>query len=477
MTTTEENQTTPNQHHHRPSWSPALWTVLITASFALCLDALDVSMIGVALPSIGNELGMSNSSLQWIVSGYVLGYGGLLLLGGRAADLLGRKKVFVVSLIVFGTASLVGGLVNDGTLLIASRIVKGVAAAFTAPAAMSIVTTTFAAGPDRNRALSIFAVFGASGYASGLVLSGLLTEIGWRWTFLAPAPVVLAVLIAAVIFFPRDPERERGHFDLVGALTLTGGMLSTVYAIVTAPETGFTVDVWIAAISAVVLISAFFIVEQRVADPLIRLSVLRNGTMVRANIALMALFGSYLSFQTMMSLYLQNGLGWGALVMAMALAPAGLIVAFLSPSVGRLIDRWGTTPLIMGSLASMFVGYVLFLWRGGSPEPNYVADYLPSVILFGLGFALGFSSIISQATGTVGDADQGLASGLVNTSGQVGGALVLAVVTGLIGNAAGSGFAQFQPGLIFVAGVALVGFAVAALPMTRRNSSLTLTTS
>lgn len=447
-----------------------MWAVLITASFALCLDALDVSMVGVALPSIGAELGLDNASLQWIVSGYVLGYGGLLLLGGRTADLLGRKKVFLIALVVFGAASLVGGLVDSGVLLIASRIVKGLAAAFTAPAAMSIVTTSFRAGPDRNRALSIFAVFGASGYASGLILSGLLTEIGWRWTFLATVPVVAVVIVSAVLFVPKDTERQSGGFDLLGAASLTGGMLSAVYAIVSL-EHGFGTDVILTAIAAVVLIGAFFAIEKRVEHPLIRLSILKNPTMIRANVALMALFGSYLSFQTMISLYLQNGLGWGAMTMAMSLAPAGVIVAVLSPFTGRLIDRYGTSPLILGSMTAMVIGYGVFLWRGGSPEPDYVADFLPSVLLFGVGFALGFSSIVSQATGEASDDDQGLASGLVNTSGQVGGALVLAVVTGLISGGSGEGFDPYRPGLIFVTAVALAGFFVVAYPMLRRGGA------
>src|SRR5690348_4437372 len=172
-------------------WTPLQWGTLLVLCAALFLDALDVSMVGVALPSIGSDLHLSTSSLQWVVSGYVLGYGGLLLLGGRAADLLGRRRVFLAALAVFAVASLLGGLVNDGGLLIATRFVKGVAAAFTAPAGLSIITTTFPEGHQRNRALSIYTTCGASGFSLGLVLSGLLTEVGWRWTFLLPFPLAL----------------------------------------------------------------------------------------------------------------------------------------------------------------------------------------------------------------------------------------------------------------------------------------------
>src|SRR5690349_24459621 len=196
-------------------------------------------MVGVALPSIGTELNLSTTSLQWIVNGYVLGYGGLLLLGGRTADLLGRRKVFLTALAVFAVASLVGGLVDDGTLLIATRFIKGLAAAFTAPTALSILTTTFHEGPARNRALSVFSVFGASGYSSGLILGGLLTSAGWRWTFLIPVPLALGALVAGLALIPRDKPAAGGGHDPIGAITLVGGMLLAVYTVVTAPQRGF----------------------------------------------------------------------------------------------------------------------------------------------------------------------------------------------------------------------------------------------
>ena len=178
-------------------WTPQLWGILIVLGGALLLDGLDVSMVGVALPSIRSALHMSTSSLQWIVSGYTLGYGGLLLLGGRAADLLGRRRVFVAAVAVFALVSVFGGLVSSPGLLIAARIIKGMAAAFTAPASMSLLTTTFPEGPLRNRAFSIYSVFGASGFSLGLVLSGLLTQVSWRWTLLVPAPAAPSCCLGA----------------------------------------------------------------------------------------------------------------------------------------------------------------------------------------------------------------------------------------------------------------------------------------
>ncbi|WP_433089961.1 MFS transporter [Dactylosporangium sp. CA-052675] len=449
-----------------------LWAVLAVLCAVLFLDGLDVSMVGVALPSIGAELGLSTTSLQWIVNGYVLGYGGLLLLGGRTADLLGRRRVFLVALGVFAAASLVGGLVDDGGLLIATRFVKGLAAAFTAPTALSILTTTFPQGPARNRALSVFSVFGASGYSSGLILGGLFTSVGWRWTFLIPVPLAVAALAAGIALIPRDrPAAEGGH-DLAGAATLVGGMLLSVYAVVSAPARGWLHPATLGlAAAAVALLAAFLVVERRVPHPLIRLSILRAGSIVRANLSMVALFGSYLSFQFMMTLYLQDVLHWSPLRMALALLPAGLLVAFGSPFVGRLITRLGTAPLIAGAMLSMSLGYGWFLLTAGD-APHYAITTLPTMLLLGGGFAFGFSSIMAQATDGIADAEQGLASGLVQTSGQVGAALVLAVVTALVAAASPASradFSQFHPGVNLVTGVAVVGLLLSLTPLVRRR--------
>jgi EmrB/QacA subfamily drug resistance transporter len=454
-------------------WTPRLWGVLAVLCAVLFLDGLDVSMVGVALPSIGTELNLSTSSLQWIVNGYVLGYGGLLLLGGRTADLLGRRKVFLSALAVFAVASLIGGLVDNGTLLIATRFIKGLAAAFTAPTALSILTTTFHDDRSRNRALSVFSLFGASGYSSGLILGGLLTNFGWRWTFLIPAPLAIAALIAGIALIPRDKPAADGGHDLIGAVTLTSGMLLAVYTVVSAPDRGWLDPVTLgsAALAAALLIG-FVVAESRVAHPLIRLGILKVATIVRANLSMIALFGSYLSFQFMMTLYLQNVLGWSPLKMALALLPAGLLVAFGSPMVGRLINRYGTAPLIISSMASLTAGYLWFLLTAGD-APDYLTTTLPTMLLLGGGFAFGFSSIMAQATHGIDNSEQGLASGLVQTSGQVGAALVLAVLTALLagGDSAtkAADFSQFQVGVNLVTGVALVGLFINLLPLIKRS--------
>ncbi len=469
VTITETSPASAVRAPAEQTWTPRLWGVLAVLCAVLFLDGLDVSMVGVALPSIGAELGLSTTSLQWIVNGYVLGYGGLLLLGGRTADLLGRRRVFLIALAVFAVASLVGGLVDNGALLIVTRFVKGLAAAFTAPTALSILTTTFHEGPARNWALSVFSVFGASGYSSGLILGGLLTSFGWRWTFLTPVPLALLALVAGIALIPRDRPAAGGGHDLVGAVTLTGGMLLAVYTVVSAPERGWLDPLTVVSIvAAAALLVGFVVTENRVRHPLVRLGILRIGTIVRANLSIVALFGSYLSFQFMMTLYLQDVLGWSPLEMALGLLPGGLIVAFGSPFVGRLIDRYGTPPLIISSMTSLSLGYVWFLATAGT-APHYTVTVLPTMILLGGGFAFGFSSIMAQATDGIDDSEQGLASGLVQTSGQVGAALVLAVVTALVAGAAheGGDFGGFHPGVNLVSGVAVIGLALNLIPLFR----------
>jgi EmrB/QacA subfamily drug resistance transporter len=455
-------------------WDARLWGVLLTVSLVVGLDALDVSMVGVALPVIQADLGLSTSALQWVVSGYVLGYGSLLLLGGRTADLLGRRRVFLVAVAVFAAASLIGGLVDTGTLLIATRLLKGAAAAFTAPAALSIITTTFAEGPARNRALGIFAVFGASGYSAGLVLSGLLTEVGWRWTFLLPVPIALVALVAAQRLLPRDRARRSGGYDLPGAITGVAAMLLLVYTVVEAPTAGWASPSTVIQFAAAALLLAVFItVERRSAHPLVRLGILRSGPLARANLGVTVFFGAYLGFQFVVMLYLQSVLQWSALQTALGFLPAALIVAFGSPRMEPLIDRVGTSRTIAAGVLAHVAAYLLFLLV--DRDAPYVVGVLPSMILLGLGFTLAFASFNIQATAGIPDDEQGLAGGLLNTSLQVGGAIGLAVVTAvLVANGQGrSGpdalLAGFTPALIVITGFAVVGLAIALSGVVRRR--------
>jgi len=447
-------------------WSPALWAALIVLCGVVFLDALDVSMVGMALPSIQRDLHLSTDQLQWIVSGYVLGYGGLLLLGGRAADLLGRRRVLLWALSVFVVASALGGITTNGDLLIAARFIKGASAAFTAPAALSIITTTFAEGPVRNRALSIFTTVGASGFSLGLVLGGLLTELGWRWTFLLPAPIAAALVVLGRKYVARDTHaRNSGGYDVPGAVTASAAMLLLVRTVVTAPASGWTSLSTLGgfAVSAA-LLGAFIAIERRSPHPLVRLGILRSSRLVRANIAAMALFGSYIGYQFIGTLYLQSLLGWSSLQTAFAFLPAGVIVAFASTRIAPIIDRFGTPPLLAIAFGVLTTGYALFIRLGD--HASYVTLMLPTVVLLGIGFAIGFPSLNVQATSGVADDEQGLASGLLNTSFQLGGAIGLAIVTAVVTSHTGAGTSPqavldgFRPGIVVATGIGVLGLLV-----------------
>ncbi|MBF6238092.1 MFS transporter [Nocardia otitidiscaviarum] len=458
------------------SWPLRLWGMLITLCIVLFLDGLDVSMIGVALPSIGTELDLPTSTLQWLVSGYVLGYGGLLLLGGRTADLLGRRKVFLIALAVFALASLAGALVSSGPLLILTRFIKGLAAAFTAPTGLSIITTNFAEGPARNKALSIYTVFGAGGYSMGLLFGGLMTGIGWRWTFLLPVPIALAALVAAIFLVPKDKPADEGGHDILGAVLSTAAMLLLVYTVVTAPEVGWASARTIGSfVLAAALFAGFIAVEKRVRYPLVRLGILRKATLVRASLAIIAVGGSYFSWQFITTLYFQDTLGWSPLHLALALLPVGLLVVTSAFVSDKLVDRSGTGPIIAVTMAVMAVGYLMFLRV--DTAPNYLTVLLPAILLIGIGW-VGFPAINIQATSGIDNDEQGLAAGVLQTAMQVGAAIVLAVTTAIVTSGAHTDpspaamLDTYRPGLEFAAGVAIVGALVALtvyLPKRRKN--------
>jgi EmrB/QacA subfamily drug resistance transporter len=455
----------PSPSADSPAFDRRLWITLLVLCGVLFLDGLDVSMVGVALPSIESDLNLSTSTLQWVVSGYVLGYGGFLLLGGRAADLLGRKRVLVIALAVFALASLAGALVDSGALLIATRFIKGVSAGFTAPAGLSIITTTFPEGPLRNRALGIYTATGASGFSLGLVLGGVLTTAGWRWTFLLPFPIAAVLtVVAARVLRPDPPVKREGSFDIAGAVAVTGAMLALVFAISGAPDAGWTSAQTVLAFAAsIVLAIAFFVIESRVEHPLVRLGILRSPVLAGANIAGMTVFACYFGFQFMATLYMQQLLGWSALGTALAFLPAGLLVAFGAPRMGPLATRVGTATLITAGLLSFVVGYALFIPIDASP--TYALAILPTILLLGLGFALTYPAVNMAATSGIADHEQGLASGLVSTSFQLGGALGLAIVTAVITSGQTGGadpsslLDDFRPGLAVVTGLAVLGLA------------------
>ncbi|WP_459716461.1 MFS transporter [Actinophytocola sp. KF-1] len=436
--------------------------------FVLCgsifLEGVDVSMLGMALPAIRADLGMSTAELQWVVSAYVLSYGGFMLLGGRAADLLGRRRMFVFWLAVFLAFSGLGGLAGDGWVLIVSRFVTGVAAAFMTPAGLSLITTSFPEGPLRNRAVLWYAAAGAGGFSLGLVVGGLLTGLGWRWVFFAPVLLAAVILVVAVRLVPADvPADGPRRFDVVGALTLTTGMVALVYTVVRLPEVPAVVSVVTGAV-AVALLGTFVAVERRAPAPLVRLGILRNVALVRANLATVLFAGAFVSFQFITVLYLQEVRGWSAIETGLALLVVA-IDAVLAPTVTpKLVDRFGNPPVIAAGVAAAVLGYALFL--SIPADAGYWTAMFPTMVLLGIAFTLVYGPLTIVATDGVADAEQGLASGLWNTSFQFGSALGLAVATSL--SVAAHGLAGLHDALAVPVTAAALAFAVAVTGLRRR---------
>jgi MFS family permease len=359
-------------------------------------------------------------------------------------------------------------------LLVLTRFLKGAAAAFTAPAGLSIITTNFTEGPERNRALSIYTATGASGFSLGLVAGGLLTELGWRWTFLLPVPIAAVLLSFAPRFLPRDQTAATGGrraFDIPGAVTLTAAMLLLVRTVVEAPDQGWAAPETIIAFAlSAALLAGFIAIERRATSPLVRLGILRSGRLVRANLSMMTLFGAYVGFQFVMTLYLQTMNGWSPVETALAFLPAGLLVAAGSPRIGPLVDRLGTPRLIALGAAASAIGYALVLRFNADPE--YALVLLPTVLLIGIGFMLLFPSLNIQATAGVADYEQGLASGLVQTSFQLGGAIGLAIVSAVVssGSASGSVFDAYHTAIGVTLAIATLGLFVAVVGLARERS-------
>ncbi|GAA4934803.1 MFS transporter [Nonomuraea thailandensis] len=387
-----------------------------------------MAMLNVALPSIRADLGLSTGMLSGVVSAYVLGYGGFMLLGGRAADLLGRRRMFLFWLVVFLLFSGLGGFADEGWVLLVARFVTGVAAAFMTPAGLSLITTNFPEGPQRNRALLIYAGTAAGGFALGLVIGGLLTAIGWRWVFFAPVLLALVILIAAIPLIKDQGERPAaGGFDVAGAFSVTGAMILLVYGVVRLehPSDGplLTAAVFAAGLA---LLALFVAVERRSTSPLVRLGILRSGPLVRANVMAALLTASFFGFQFLITLYLQELRGWSTIQTGLALLAAAADVVLAPTLTPWLVNRFGNAKVVLGGLVSGLLAYALFL--GVGLDWTYAA-MLPSMLLIGLMFAFVYGPLTIVATDGIAEHEQGLAGGLINSSFQFGAALGLSMVT------------------------------------------------
>jgi MFS family permease len=454
--------------------SLAAWGMLAVLCGAVFLEGIDVSMLGVALPAIRAELGMSTSALQWVVSAYVLGYGGFVLLGGRAADLLGRRRMFLLWLGVFLVFSGLGGFATEGWVLVAARFVTGVSAGFMTPAALSLITTSFAEGPARNRALLIYAATAAGGFTLGLVAGGLLTAIDWRWVFFAPLLVAAVLFAAALRLVPETPRPARtpAGFDLAGALTVTAGMLLLVFGVVRAPDAAWLLTAATLAAGALSLVT-FAAIERRSAAPLVRLGILRSGALVRANLGALLFVGAFVAFQFVLVLYLQELRGWSALETGLALLVVGIDLVLAPTLTPKLVDRFGTSPVILAGMVLAAAGYALFLPLGAGW--SYTA-MLPALVLLGLAFSLAYGALTIAATDGVAEDEQGLAGGLLNVSLQFGAAIGLAVATAAYVAVSGDGGSPealldgYRAALVVPVAATVLGAAITASGVLRRSA-------
>ena len=392
------------------------------------LDFVDASIVNVALPSIRRALHFSVQDLQWVPSGYLLTYGGFMLLGGRAADLLGRRRVLVTGTVIIGVASLIGGLAQASGLMIAARLAQGAGAALMLPAALSILTTTFKEGRDRHTALGVWGAVGGLASAAGVLLGGLLTDgPGWRWVFFVNP--VAAVLVLAAIFrmiAPDGPRARLQHFDLPGAVLATGGMLVLVYSLVEAPIVGWGSARTVGGLAgAVVLLIAFVVNERRQRNPLAPLHIFRINGLGFADVTQLIAFAGFTAMFFFLTLYMQNVLGYTPIQTGLAYLPLCVVVGICAGIASQLLTRVGTRPMIV---AGALISAVGLYWLSRVPvHGSYLKDLLPGLLVVSVGFGPVFVAVTTAANAGVPPETSGLAASLLNASQQLGGALGLAI--------------------------------------------------
>jgi EmrB/QacA subfamily drug resistance transporter len=463
------------------------WLVLVLVCFAQFMVVLDATITNVALPSIQQDLGFSQNDLQWVINGYTLLFGGFLLLGGRAADLFGRKRLFLLGIAVFTVASLACGLANDSTALIIARAFQGLGAALVSPAALSIITTTFAEGAERTKALGVWAGISAGGGAIGLLLGGVLTEtLSWEWIFFVNVPIGVGALLASLKFVPESRLGARaGAFDLPGALLATAGLVLLTYAIVKAEPWGFGDARTIGfGAGALALLALFVVVEMRIKAPLVKLDLFRVRSLATANGAMLLVAGGLFAFFFFGTLYLQRVKGFTPIETGFAFLPMAIGIGIGAGIAQQLIRRFGVKPVLIGGLSSAALG---MLWMTTlEPGTSYWAGVFPGLVLIALGMGNTFVPLTLSATTNLAADDQGLASGIFNTSQQVGGALGLAILSTVASDVTASRVAEgagrpspaalnealvdgFTAAFTVGAGLMITGMLLAAFLLRRRD--------
>src|SRR5215217_4715123 len=455
------------------------WLALALLSTVQFMVVLDIAVVNVALPSIKLDLGFSQENLQWVISAYALVFGGFLLLGGRAADLLGRRRIFLGGLIVFTLASLFAGLAWSEASLITARSLQGLGAAIISPAALSILSTTFAEGRERNIALGVWGAVGGFGAAAGVLLGGVLTDaLSWEWIFFVNVPVGIAAFVLTPFLLTESRDARVKSFDVPGGVLVTGGLSLLVYAITQAGQDGWLAGQTLGFFGAsLVLLVGFVGWELRHPEPLMRLGIFQIRTVSGANVAGFILGTALFSMFLMLTLYMQQVLGYSAMKTGIAyLSVAGTAILW-SAVAAQLVTRVGVKSVLALGMTALTAGLVFFtqVSVGGS----YVTDLLPGLLLIGLGIGFSFVPISIAALAGIEPAEAGLASGLINTSQQIGGALGIAalstIATSRTADAVASGTAT-QSALVdgftaaFVAGVIIAAIGVvASLTLIRRD--------
>ncbi|HEX4719741.1 MAG TPA: MFS transporter [Thermoleophilaceae bacterium] len=415
------------------------WATLVVVCLAQFMVILDATIVNVALPSIQRSLHFSSADLQWVINSYTLMFGGFLLLGGRAADFFGRRRLFLVGVAVFSGASLLNGLASSSEMLILGRGLQGLGGALVSPAALSIITTTFAEGPDRNKALGVWSAIAAGGAAIGLLLGGVLTDLlSWQWCFFVNVPVGIAAIVAALRYVPNTlAEHKPQSVDVAGAISVTSGLVVLVYAIVKAQAWGFGSGrvIGLGAVAAA-LFAAFVWTETHSKAPLVRLGIFRKRSLTGANTVMTLVAAGMFSMFFFVTLYVQNVLHFSPLKAGLSFLPVTALILVGAGLAQQGIKRLGARVQTVIGITTATVG--IFLLTGLPAHGSYVADVLPGLLFIGLGMGMTFVPITLMATTGVHGDDQGLASGLLNTSQQVGGALGLAVLSTVAFNHSGS---------------------------------------
>ncbi len=407
------------------------WAGLALLSVVQFMVVLDIAIVNVALPSIQVDLGFSQENLQWVISAYALVFGGFLLLGGRTADLLGRRRVFLAGLVVFSTASLLAGFAWSEGSLIGARALQGLGAAIISPAALSILMTTFTEGRERNIALGVWGAVGGFGAAAGVLFGGILTDaLSWPWIFYINVPVGLAAALATPILLRESRDTRARRFDALGAVLVTSGLSVAVFGFTQANGYGWSSGKTIGTFAAAVaLLAAFGVWETRVSDPLMRFSIFRLRTLAGANVAGFILGSALFAMFLMLTLYMQQVLGYSPLKTGFGyLTVAGTSIVWANVAA-QLVTRIGVKPVLTAGM--VFLGAGLVSFAQVSADGSYVGDLLPGFLLIGIGMGFSFVPISIAALAGVRPSEAGLASGLFNTSQQIGGALGIAVLSAL----------------------------------------------